>query len=54
MTQPKARAAPSKRPLTPEYQAVHEASIADQKAGARAPIRTYLCLRPAMPRLITL
>jgi hypothetical protein len=41
-------------PLTPEYQAVHEASIADQKAGGQGADPTYLCLPPGMPRLMNL
>jgi hypothetical protein len=41
-------------PLTPEYQAIHEASIADQKAGGQGNDPTYLCLPPGMPRLMNL
>src|SRR5262249_20966921 len=41
-------------PLTPEYQAIHEASIADQKAGGQGSDPTYLCIPPGMPRLMNL
>jgi hypothetical protein len=41
-------------PLTPEYQAIHEASIADQKAGGQGNDPTYLCVPPGMPRLMNL
>jgi hypothetical protein len=41
-------------PLTPEYQAIHEASIADQKDGGQGSDPTYLCLPPGMPRLMNL
>ena len=40
-------------PLTPEYQAIYEASLADQATAARAPgARTAAC-RPACPRMMT-
>jgi hypothetical protein len=41
-------------PLTPEYRAIHEASIADQKAGGQGNDPTYLCVPPGMPRLMNL
>src|SRR3954454_5654703 len=41
-------------PLTPEYRAIHEASIADQKAGGQGSDPTYLCIPPGMPRLMNL
>ena len=41
-------------PLTPEYRAIHEASIADQKAGGQGNDPTYLCIPPGMPRLMNL
>ena len=41
-------------PLTAEYRAIHEASIADQKAGGQGNDPTYLCIPPGMPRLMNL
>src|SRR5712691_879301 len=37
-------------PLTAEYQAVLEASLADQAAGGAGLDRDWLCLTPGMPR----
>jgi len=39
-------------PLTPQYQALHEASVADQAAGGAGLDRDYLCLPPGMPRMM--
>ena len=39
-------------PLTPEYQAVLEASVADQAAGGPGNDPTYTCLAPGMPRVM--
>jgi hypothetical protein len=39
-------------PLTPEYQAVLEASMADQAAGGQGGDPTYTCLAPGMPRIM--
>jgi hypothetical protein len=39
-------------PLTPEYRAIHEASLADQAAGGQGDDPTYLCLSPGMPRIM--
>jgi hypothetical protein len=39
-------------PLTPEYQAILEASIADQAAGGPGNNPTYTCLAPGMPRVM--
>jgi hypothetical protein len=39
-------------PLTPEYQAVLEASLADQAAGGQGGDPTYTCLAPGMPRIM--
>jgi hypothetical protein len=39
-------------PLTPEYQAILEASIADQAAGGPGNDPTYTCLPPGMPRIM--
>jgi hypothetical protein len=39
-------------PLTPEYQAVLEASLADQAAGGQGTDPTYTCLAPGMPRIM--
>src|SRR2546426_6172597 len=37
-------------PLTPEYQAIFEANLADQAAGGQGFDRDYVCLSPGMPR----
>jgi hypothetical protein len=37
-------------PLTPEYQAIYEANLADQAAGGQGIESTYNCLSPGMPR----
>jgi hypothetical protein len=39
-----------KAPLTPEYQAIFEANLADQAAGGHGTDPTYTCLPPGMPR----
>jgi hypothetical protein len=39
-------------PLTPEYQAVLEASLADQATGGQGNDPTYTCLAPGMPRIM--
>jgi hypothetical protein len=39
-------------PLTAEYRAIYEASLADQKAGGQGGDPTYLCLAPGMPRIM--
>ncbi len=39
-------------PLTPEYQAVLEASLADQAIGGQGYDPTYTCLSPGMPRIM--
>src|SRR5215467_7753888 len=40
-------------PLTPEYQAVFEASLADQAAGGQGGDLLYTCLPVGMPRVMT-
>jgi hypothetical protein len=40
-------------PLTPEFQKVFEASLADQKAGGQGGDPTYTCIPPGMPRAMT-
>ncbi len=41
-------------PLTPEYQAIFEASLADQAMGGQGEnITTVTCITPGMPRLMT-
>ena len=40
-------------PLTPEYQAVFEAGLADQAAGGHGNDTNYLCLPGGMPRAMT-
>jgi hypothetical protein len=37
-------------PLTPEYQAIFEANLADQAAGGQGLDRDYTCNSPGMPR----
>jgi hypothetical protein len=39
-------------PLTPEYRALHEASLADQVAGGAGLDRDYVCFSPGMPRMM--
>jgi len=40
-------------PLTPEYQAIFEASLADQQAGGPGNDMRFSCLPPGMPRMMT-
>jgi len=40
-------------PLTPEYQAIFEASLADQAAGGQGNDARYTCLPAGMPRLMS-
>ena len=40
-------------PLTPEYQAVFEASLRDQAAGGQGNDPTYKCIPAGMPRIMT-
>jgi hypothetical protein len=39
-------------PLTPEYQAIYEANLADQAAGGQGIESTFTCLAPGMPRIM--
>jgi hypothetical protein len=39
-------------PLTPEYQVILEASLADQASGGQGGDPTYTCLAPGMPRIM--
>jgi hypothetical protein len=39
-------------PLTPEYQAIFEANLADQVLGGQAGDPTFRCLSPGMPRVM--
>ena len=39
-------------PLTPEYQAILEASLADQAAGGSGRDRDYVCFSAGMPRMM--
>ena len=41
-------------PLTPEYQSVLEASLADQAAGGAGLDRDYVCFSAGMPRMMNL
>src|SRR4051812_44348725 len=41
-------------PLTPDYQAMLEASLADQEAGGAGLDRDLICLTPGMPRMMNL
>jgi hypothetical protein len=40
-------------PLTPEYQAIYEANLADQKEGGQGTDPLFRCLPPGMPRQMT-
>ena len=40
-------------PLTPEYQAIFEASLVDQRAGGPGNDMRFSCLPPGMPRIMT-
>jgi len=44
--------APDKAPLTPEYQALFEWNVADQKAGGMGTEPSWMCLPPGMPRIM--
>jgi len=37
-------------PITPEYQRIYEANVADMNAGGQGTDPTYTCLAPGMPR----
>jgi len=50
-TKPLGRA--QQAPLTEEYQAVFEASLADQRAGGQGNDPTFTCIPPGMPRAMT-
>jgi len=39
-------------PLTPEYQAIYEANLADQAQGGQGTDPTFTCLSPGMPRVM--
>jgi hypothetical protein len=39
-------------PLTPEYQAIYEANLADMEQGGQGIDPTYKCLSPGMPRVM--
>jgi hypothetical protein len=39
-------------PLTPQYQTLHEASLADVAAGGHGLDRDFLCITPGMPRMM--
>jgi hypothetical protein len=39
-------------PLTPEYRAIYDANLADQRAGGQGTDPTYTCLSPGMPRIM--
>ena len=43
-------AAAQQAPLTPEYQAIFEANLADQAQGGQGTAQTFTCLSPGMPR----
>jgi hypothetical protein len=50
---PHKQAGPAQQaPLTPEYQAIYEASLADQAEGGQAGDPTFKCLSPGMPRIM--
>jgi len=39
-------------PLTPEYRAIYQASLADMATGGQGDDPTYMCLAPGMPRVM--
>jgi hypothetical protein len=39
-------------PLTPEYQAIYDANLADMAAGGQGIDPTYACISPGMPRVM--
>jgi hypothetical protein len=41
-----------KAPLTPEYQAIFDWNVADQKAGGHGTEPSWMCLPPGMPRIM--
>jgi hypothetical protein len=43
-------AAAQQAPLTPEYQAIFDANLADQAQGGQGTAQTFTCLSPGMPR----
>ncbi len=50
----KPRGRPQQPPLTPEYQAIWEASMADQAAGGQGGDTRVTCVSNGMPRLMTI
>jgi hypothetical protein len=50
--QTKAQGLAQQAPLTPEYQALHEASLADVAAGGAGLDRDFLCITAGMPRMM--
>lgn len=50
--QTKAQGLAQEAPLTPEYQALHESSLADVAAGGAGLDRDFLCITPGMPRMM--
>jgi len=44
---------PQQAPLTPEYQALYQANLADQAAGGQGADPTGRCIPPGMPRIMT-
>jgi hypothetical protein len=43
---------PKTAPLTPEYRAIFEANVKDQREGGQGTDPTYICLAPGMPRVM--
>jgi hypothetical protein len=41
-----------KAPLTPEYQAIYDWNVADQKTGGMGTEPSWMCLPPGMPRIM--
>ena len=50
--EPSPGAAGQQAPLTPEYQTIFEANLADQAAGGQGTDPTYRCIPPGMPRMM--
>ena len=44
----------TKLPLTPEYQAIFQANLANQAVGKQGMDPTYTCLSPGMPRIMNM
>ena len=48
----KSEGAAQEAPFTPEYKALHDASLADQAGGGSGLDQDFLCVSPGMPRMM--